>query len=456
MADEILVNAVKGITELVTEKGLVNLDFADVKAIMRDGGTAMIGIGESEAENRAKESIEEAIKNPLLDIDITGAKSALLHISGGRSMSLKDAKIIMQLVSEKLDPKARVIWGARMDESMNETLRVMLIVTGLRSSEQLDKFIKVEDEPAPKQEEKGKKASPKNEATLPDKSPKNTEQPTAPKKSADDNNVSQKAGSNNSGNLVSTVTVSAPELPAPRDIDTVKDGDALMSEIDTDGHNNNFHDESPFEIKDIEGLDELPVGLETEKKTDRKSKRVFTEIFEEEAKGDLNILVESINALGNAETDRKSIKDIKNACDSLKNMAQLFTFEHIEAFAESISEFIGFLSLQKVIPIQSLQKAMEDVPDIMNELMFADEETLERVDEISAKFEEMRSALEKRASETSDEQKPKKKKMAIKNPSGAECGCPVNEGSPSEFEPSGHFSQRHDIFSENQLPFFRE
>ncbi len=132
VADEILANAVKGITELVTEKGLVNLDFADIRAVMKDGGTAMIGLGESNSENKAIDAVEMAVQNPLLDVDITGAKSALINITGGNDMSLKDARIVMKAIAEKLDPAARVIWGARMDPEMEQSLRVMLIVTGLR------------------------------------------------------------------------------------------------------------------------------------------------------------------------------------------------------------------------------------------------------------------------------------------------------------------------------------
>ncbi len=137
VADEILVNAVKGITELVTEEGLVNLDFADVRAIMKDGGTAMIGLGESDTENRAIDAVEKAILNPLLDIDIAGAKGALINITGGPDMTLKDARIVMETVSSKLDPSARLIWGARVDKDMQNLIRVMLIVTGLKPNSQI-------------------------------------------------------------------------------------------------------------------------------------------------------------------------------------------------------------------------------------------------------------------------------------------------------------------------------
>lgn len=133
VADEILVNAVKGITELVTEKGLVNLDFADVRTIMQNGGLAMIGLGESDSEGSAEQAADKALQNPLLDIDITGAKSALINISGGQELSLKAAKTIMKTVAAQLDSSAKIIWGARLDESMGNTIRVMLIVTCLQS-----------------------------------------------------------------------------------------------------------------------------------------------------------------------------------------------------------------------------------------------------------------------------------------------------------------------------------
>ncbi len=134
-ADEILVNAVQGITELVTEKGLVNLDFADVKTIMQGGGLAMIGLGETDSQENIEEAAKKALENPLLDIDITGAKSALINITGGQDMSLKSAKTIMKTVAERLDPSAKIIWGTRIDESMGQSLRVMLIVTCLKSGQ---------------------------------------------------------------------------------------------------------------------------------------------------------------------------------------------------------------------------------------------------------------------------------------------------------------------------------
>lgn len=132
VADEILVNAVKGITELVTERGLINLDFSDIKSIMKDGDTAMIGIGESDAENKAIDAVQKAIENPLLDVDITGAKSALVNITGDESMSIGEARSVMVAIAQKLDPGAKIIWGARIDQEMKGKMRVLLIATGTR------------------------------------------------------------------------------------------------------------------------------------------------------------------------------------------------------------------------------------------------------------------------------------------------------------------------------------
>jgi cell division protein FtsZ len=180
VADEILVNAVKGITELVTEKGLVNLDFADVRSVMRNGGTAMIGLGESEGADHAKHAVEMAIQNPLLDVDIIGAKSALINITGGTEMSLKDAKVVMKTIAEKLDPSARVIWGARVDKNLKSAIRVMLIVTGLRRrGEEVALPDKLFSKPAPPREilgsrDRTRSHSPRDAALLHDKEIKQT------------------------------------------------------------------------------------------------------------------------------------------------------------------------------------------------------------------------------------------------------------------------------------------
>lgn len=133
IADEILVNSVKGITELVTKPGLINLDFADVKAVMGEGGIAMIGMGASDTENRAIEAVERALNNPLLDVDIQGAKGALINISGGSDITIKECQEVVDAVSSKLDPNAKIIWGAQIDKTLGDTLRCLIIVTGVQS-----------------------------------------------------------------------------------------------------------------------------------------------------------------------------------------------------------------------------------------------------------------------------------------------------------------------------------
>jgi len=133
VADEILTNAVKGIAELVTKAGLVNLDFADIRAVMGKGGVAMIGVGESDTENRAVEAVEKAINNPLLDVEISGANGALINVAGGKEMSLDEARRVVEAVSERLDEDARIIWGAQISEDLEGTIRVLLIVTGVKS-----------------------------------------------------------------------------------------------------------------------------------------------------------------------------------------------------------------------------------------------------------------------------------------------------------------------------------
>lgn len=135
VADEILTNAVKGIAELVTKAGLINLDFADIKAVMKNGGVALIGVGESDTDNRAVEAVEKAISNPLLDADISGANGALINVVGGSDMTLDEAKKVVEVVSERLSEDARIIWGAQIYEDLDKTIRTMLIITGVQSSQ---------------------------------------------------------------------------------------------------------------------------------------------------------------------------------------------------------------------------------------------------------------------------------------------------------------------------------
>ena len=133
ICDEILVNAVKGITELVTKPGLVNLDFADIRAVMTNGGIAMIGMGESDTENRAVEAVEKALNNPLLDVDIEGANGALVNVSGGIDVTIKECQEIVEAVSTKINTDAKIIWGAQISKELGDVVRALLIITGVKA-----------------------------------------------------------------------------------------------------------------------------------------------------------------------------------------------------------------------------------------------------------------------------------------------------------------------------------
>jgi len=133
VADDILIRAVKGITDLITQPGLVNLDFADVRSVMKDGGVAMIGMGESDSEHRGEEAVSDALHSPLIDVDITGANGALINITGSSDLKLEEAEHVVEKVSNELDPEATIIWGAQIDEELHGTLRVMVVLAGVNS-----------------------------------------------------------------------------------------------------------------------------------------------------------------------------------------------------------------------------------------------------------------------------------------------------------------------------------
>ncbi len=133
VSDEVLMRSVKGITELITKPGLVNLDFADVRTVMERGGVAMIGLGESDSESKAEDSVKTALRSPLLDVDISGANSALVNVTGGNDMSIEEAEGVVEEIYDRIDPDARIIWGTSIDESLEGRMRTMIVVTGVDS-----------------------------------------------------------------------------------------------------------------------------------------------------------------------------------------------------------------------------------------------------------------------------------------------------------------------------------
>ena len=133
VSDEVLMRSVKGNTELITRPGLVNLDFADVRTVMERGGVAMIGLGESDSEAKATDSVKTALRSPLLDVDISGASSALVNVTGGSDMSIEEAEGVVEEIYDRIDPDARIIWGTSIDENLEGKMRTMIVVTGVES-----------------------------------------------------------------------------------------------------------------------------------------------------------------------------------------------------------------------------------------------------------------------------------------------------------------------------------
>ena len=141
VADELLMRAIKGITEIITKPGLVNLDFNDIKTIMKGAGVALIGLGESEedSDDRATEAIEDALNSPLLEVDISDATGVLINVVGGTNMTLMEAEKVASTIQSRVSPNARIIWGAAVDPTLSNKMRVMLIITGVKSEQIFDK-----------------------------------------------------------------------------------------------------------------------------------------------------------------------------------------------------------------------------------------------------------------------------------------------------------------------------
>lgn len=133
--DQLISETVKGIAETITQPSLINLDYADVRAIMKGGGLAVMLVGEAKGQDKAKEVVRAALNHPLLDVDTNGATGCLLHITGGPDMSLHEAESIASSLTYELDPHANVIWGARVRKDYEGKVRCMAIMTGIKSAQ---------------------------------------------------------------------------------------------------------------------------------------------------------------------------------------------------------------------------------------------------------------------------------------------------------------------------------
>ncbi len=131
--DDILKQGVQGIADLITINGIVNLDFADVKSIMHDAGSALMGIGQGTGDTRAVDAVKQAIDSPLLEVSITGAKGVLINFTGGRDMGMHEVEEAAKLIHDSVDPEANIIFGTVIDENMTGEIRVTLVATGFDS-----------------------------------------------------------------------------------------------------------------------------------------------------------------------------------------------------------------------------------------------------------------------------------------------------------------------------------
>ncbi len=139
LADEVLHHGVRGISELITVPGLINVDFADVKAIMENTGSSLMGIGVGKGDNRAVEAAKSAIESPLLDLSIDGAKGILFTIAGPSDMSMHEVNEAARVITESADPNAKIIFGAIIDDSLNDQIKITVVATGFSSDD--DDFV---------------------------------------------------------------------------------------------------------------------------------------------------------------------------------------------------------------------------------------------------------------------------------------------------------------------------
>ncbi len=136
VADEVLMQSIKGITEIITKPGLVNVDFNDIMTIMKNGGVAMIGMGDSDSvDGRTEEAVDGALSSPLLgDLDLHEARGALIRVVGGFDMTVTEAEKAAELVGKAINPMARIIWGCSVEPECEGRIKVMVVITGVKSS----------------------------------------------------------------------------------------------------------------------------------------------------------------------------------------------------------------------------------------------------------------------------------------------------------------------------------
>jgi cell division protein FtsZ len=139
ISDEVLLKIIVGMSELIVKPGLVNLDLADLRKILKNSGAALIGLGEASGKDKSGRAATDVLNSPLLDVDISNGKGAIVNVVSSMDVTLMDVEKIVKMVSDRLNPEAEIIWGAQVDEDMKDTVRVLIVISGLTLSE---KFLK--------------------------------------------------------------------------------------------------------------------------------------------------------------------------------------------------------------------------------------------------------------------------------------------------------------------------
>ena len=165
IADDVLRQGVQGITDLISVPGVINADFNDVKTIMTDAGSAMMGIGSAKGDGGAEAAAEAAVKSPLLDSTIDGAHGILLNITGGKDLTLVDVNEACKIITDAVDPDATIIFGANIDESMDDEIRITVIATGI-DGQKAPSLTKAKAVPFVKSEAEKNKAKAEGKAAL--------------------------------------------------------------------------------------------------------------------------------------------------------------------------------------------------------------------------------------------------------------------------------------------------
>jgi len=159
IVDHVLQQGVKGISDLITVHGLINLDFADVKAIMSDAGSALMGIGSARGENRAAEAAKQAIDSPLLETNIDGAKGVLINITGGKNMTMLEIDEAAKIITDAVAPDANIIFGAVLDDDLEDDIKITVVATGFEPHRR-EQIIVEPPKPTPVEEPKREELSP--------------------------------------------------------------------------------------------------------------------------------------------------------------------------------------------------------------------------------------------------------------------------------------------------------